>query len=230
MSDPIVIEVCNESLIRHVEDALNALAMIAPVIQCERCGGTGKEPTSLDNDCYACLGDGGFTSMQAIQMAALAQHVLNDLNECVASSSTEETEDNTMLESLIADVAALQASTEQFNANYGITLVWCGLEGFESELRAVDAMPDDTPEAKVRKAKEVNRLRNWFNDSKQHIESARVRDLQLRLNAGRAIYGLLTELWESITDHLDPDNINALLGTDLCNRINAAITGKLPTP
>ena len=230
MSDPIVIEICNESPIRHIEDALNALAMIAPVSQCERCGGTGKEPTSLDNDCYACLGDGGFTSMQAIQMAALAQHVLNDLNECVASSSTEETEDNTMLESLVADVAALQASTEQFNANYGITLVWCGLEGFESELRAVDAMPDDTPEAKVRKAKEVNRLRNWFNDSKQHIESARVRDLQLRLNAGRAIYGLLTELWESITDHLDPDNINALLGIDLCNRINAAITGKLPTP
>lgn len=177
----------------------------------------------------ACLGDGVFTSMQAIQMAALAQQVLNELNECVASSSTK-TGDNTMLESLIADVAALQASTEQFNANYGITLVWCGLEGFESELRAVDAMPDDTPEAKVRKAKEVNRLRNWFNDSKQHIESARVRDLQLRLNAGRAIYGLLTELWESITDHLDPDNINALLGTDLCNRINAAITGKLPTP
>ena len=167
--------------------------------------------------------------MQAIQMAALAQQVLNELNECVASSSTK-TGDNTMLESLIADVAALQASTEQFNANYGITLVWCGLEGFESELRAVDAMPDDTPEAKVRKAKEVNRLRNWFNDSKQHIESARVRDLQLRLNAGRAIYGLLTELWESITDHLDPDNINALLGTDLCNRINAAITRKLPTP
>lgn len=203
--------------------------MIAPVIKCERCGGTGKEPTSLDNDCYACFGNGGFTSMQAIEMAALAQQVLNELNECVASSSTK-TGDNTMLESLVADVDALRASTKQFNMDYGITLTWCGLDEFESELQAVAAMPDDTPNAKLRKAKEVNRLRNWFNDSKQHIESARVRDLQLRLNAGRAIYGLLTELWESVTDYFDPDNLNVLLGTDLCNRINAAITGKLPTP